>query len=234
MGRRPTVIVADGDLDPGLLSRALDARDGAVPFVIAADAGANKAAAAGLRPDLVVGDADSLGTEGIANLERQGIPVEVSPVAKDESDTELAMLAAVARGATEIRIVGALGGDRVEHGVANLLLLAHPSLDGIDVAILTGPSTIRRIGTADGPGQVQLRGRAGDQVSLLPVDTVVDRVRTEGLRYPLRDEPLRIGPARGLSNELIGDVASVTTGRGRLLVIHTPRAADHKPGEVMP
>ena len=71
---------------------------------------------------------------------------------------------------------------------------------------------------------MRLAGRPGDFVSLLPIDTVVEDVRTAGLRYPLAGEPLYPGPARGLSNELEGTRASVTTRRGRLLVIETPRS----------
>jgi thiamine pyrophosphokinase len=48
-------------------------------------------------------------------------------------------------------------------------------------------------------------------------------VRTDGLRFPLHDETLAVGPSRGLSNELLDGQARVTTERGRLLVIHTRR-----------
>jgi thiamine pyrophosphokinase len=121
--------------------------------------------------------------------------------------------------------VGALGGPRVEHSIANLLLLAHPMLDGLDAAIVAPPSVIRRVGAADGPGEIEVRGTPGDHLSLMALDTVVDGVTTHDLRYPLRDEPLLPGPARGLSNALMSTTARVTTRRGRLLVIHTaPRS----------
>jgi thiamine pyrophosphokinase len=217
------VILADGDPDPTSLVRALALPPGARRIVIAADAGALRAEAAGLKPDLVVGDGDSLGSEELDRLRLEGIAVELVAAAKNESDTELAVLAALDRGATWIRICGAMGGSRVEHEVANLLLLAHPRLDRVDAAILVGRSTLRRIGTADGPGATELRGLPGDFVSLLPLDSVVESVRTRGLRFPLDGEPLRPGPARGLSNELDTGVARVTTGSGRLLVIETPR-----------
>jgi thiamine pyrophosphokinase len=219
------VILADGDPDPAALGRALDVPSGTHRIVIAADAGALRAEVAGVTPDLVVGDGDSLGATELARLQAAGIAVEIVDAAKNESDTELAVLAAIDRGATTIRICGALGGSRVEHEVANLLLLAHPRLDGLDASILAGRSTIHRIGSADGPGSIDLSGRPGDFVSLLPVDTVVEDVRTHGLRFPLVGEPLRPGPARGLSNELDGETARVTTGHGRLLVIETPRSA---------
>ncbi len=72
---------------------------------------------------------------------------------KDESDTELCILTALDRGATSIRLLGALGGSRVDHELANVALLAHPRLDGIDAAIVDGATTIRRIGYGRRPGQ---------------------------------------------------------------------------------
>jgi thiamine pyrophosphokinase len=217
------VVVANGDVDARALERAMDAPAGSRLLVIGADGGARKARAAGLRPDLVVGDGDSLDLDTERWIEASGIERRSAARAKDESDAELAILAAIAEGAHEVRIVGALGGPRPEHTLANLLLLAHPALDGIDAAILTGPSTHRRLGTADGPGAIAIEGRAGDWLSLFPLDGRVEGVVTTGLRFPLRDEPLVLGPARGLSNELTGPRADIATRTGRLLVVHTER-----------
>ncbi len=140
---------------------------------------------------------------------------------KDESDTELCLLAALERGATDIRILGAAGGSRLDHELANVSLLAHPRLDGIDVRIEDGGTTIRRMGTAGGPGSLDVRGAPGDLITLLPIDGLVEGVTTHDLLYPLRAEPLTPGPARGLSNVMSRHAARVQTERGRLLVIHT-------------
>ena len=218
------IIVADGDGVPDGLPQALAEAAAAGeprPLVIAADGGSRRALELDVTPDLVVGDGDSMRPDTLARLIALGVPVQVAPTDKDESDTELCLHAAVARGVTAIRIVGALGGQRVEHSIANLLLLAHPMLDGMDVAIVAPPSVIRRVGREDGLGSIEIRGAPGDHVSLMACDTLVDGVTTQGLRFALRDEPLLPGPARGLSNVLIAPVAPVPTTRGRLLVIHT-------------
>ena len=221
------VVVADGDGVPAGLPLALaEARAAGVePLVIAADGGARRALELDVRPDLVVGDLDSIRPDTLERLRTLGVAVERAPVDKDESDTELCLRAALSRGATAIRLVGALGGQRVEHSVANVLLLAHPMLDGVDVAIVAPPSRIRRVGTEAAGGSLVIPGTPGDHVSLMAADTVVEGVRTDGLRYPLHDEPLRPGPARGLSNELLGAEARVSVRRGRLLVIHTLASA---------
>lgn len=135
------------------------------------------------------------------------------------------MREALARGAESIVIVGAFGGDRLEHSVANLLLLTLPELAAKDVALVDGPSTVRVIG-GPGPGRLNISGGVGDYVSLLALSERVDGVTTSGLRYPLTDETLLQGPTRGLSNELSSDHAEVATRNGRLAVIHTQRDGD--------
>ena len=108
--------------------------------------------------------------------------------------------------------------------------MADPRLDGIDVSIAGRGSRITRVGTADGPGHVAIDGEPGDFVSLLAIDAAVEGVTTVGLRFRLVAETLLLGPSRGLSNELLGSSARVTSRRGRLLVIHTSRSmADASP-----
>ena len=69
-------------------------------------------------------------------------------------------------------------------------------------------------------GDGTVAGRPGDIVSLLPLTSIVEDVRTEGLLYPLRGEPLVQGQTRGVSNEMTGGQARVTHGPGALLLIH--------------
>lgn len=211
------LVVAHGELDPTLLDAA-----GPIDLLIAADGAAARLHAAGRLPDLVVGDGDSLDAADRERLARLGVTFRDAPRDKDESDAELGLIAAIEAGARRITLVGALGGARPEHAIANLLLLADPRLDEIDVVLLAGRSRLRRIGTASGPGRIELGGRTGDLVSLLPLAGPVEGVRTDGLRFPLADERLEPGPARGLSNELVGATATISSRRGRLLVVSTP------------
>ena len=189
-----------------------------VDLVIAADGGARHAAALGRPLDLWVGDGDSIGEAGLDAIAAAGIPIRRSPVDKDESDTELALLAALEAGARRVTILGALGGERVDHGLANVWLLGHPRLAGCDVRLLDATVRIRLVG----PGRADLGGRIGDLVSLLPFAGDASGLTTDGLRYPLRDESLRSGPSRGLSNVRIADDAILTVESGRILVVETP------------
>ncbi len=220
-----TLVIADGDVDASLLAELAAGPER--PRLVAADGGAAHVLAAGLVPDVVVGDFDSLSAADRHRLESLGVELRVAAPDKDESDMELCLLAALEGGSTHVTIVGALGLVRPEHSVANLLLLADSRLDGVDVVIAGRGSRVFRTGTVDGPGAATVEGEPGDFVSLFGLDTAVEGVTTAGLRFALVDEALPIGPSRGLSNELIAERARVTTRRGRLLVIHTRRAMAH-------
>lgn len=197
-------------------------------MVIAADGAAAKALDAGVRPDLVIGDGDSLTFAERARIEAAGIELRLAAADKDESDTELCLLEALAMGATEITLVGALGGDRPEHAVANLLLLADERFAACHIWLVAGAARMTRIGTRLGAGTILLAGQPGDFVSLLPLEGVVEGVRTTGLRFSLDTERLMMGPSRGLSNELVGHHAEVATRTGRLLVVHTAKRLAEK------
>jgi thiamine pyrophosphokinase len=209
------VVVAHGDVLPSDRA-AIGAKD----YVVAADGGAFALERWKLLPHLIVGDMDSLGDAGVERFARQGIPVAKFSAAKDESDLELAVANAIEVGATEIVLLGALGGDRLDHETANLLLLADPGYDGIKLEARRGALRIRAV---RGEGTLSLASPVGALVTLLPVNGDAEGITTEGLRYPLIGETLRFGRARGLSNEVASLPAKVTVRKGSLLVFETPQ-----------
>ena len=226
---RHAILVGDGDVPTrAMLDAAWPGWAADVDLVIAADGGARKADRAGLVPQLVVGDGDSLGESGLAEIRAAGIPLERAAAAKDESDLELAVLAAVARGAGHLTILGAMGGPRFDHALANAWLLAHPALDGRTAVLLDARTRVRLLSSraaggaaTAGRAEAILVGAPGDLVSLFPFEADAVGVTTDGLAYPLRDEPLRAGPARGLSNVRTGTEARVSLRSGCLLIVET-------------
>lgn len=217
------VVVADGDVPARAgLDAAWPGWADDVVDVVAADGGLARAAVAGLRPTLLVGDLDSLDPAALADAEDAGLPILRAPVDKDESDAELALLEAVRLGASRITVLGAFGGPRLDHALANLWLLAHPALADREVRLLDARSRVTMITAPDaggGPVRRPLPGPVGAIVTLLPFGGDATGLTTAGLRYPLADEPLRAGPARGLSNIRLASDASVTVRSGRLLVV---------------
>ncbi|MGZ6271667.1 MAG: thiamine diphosphokinase [Candidatus Limnocylindrales bacterium] len=212
-------LVAAGDVPA---RRALDAAwpgwsEGA-GLVVAADGGAAGARRLGLRPDLVVGDFDSLPDAARARLEGAHVPLEAWPAHKDRSDLELALLAALAREPARLVLLGALGGARLDHELANLALLALPELAGRQALCLDAR---RRVRLLHGPGEAELAGPAGDLVTLLPWGADASGVSTAGLAYALHDETLGQGSSRGLSNVRSAPAATVALRSGALLIVET-------------
>ncbi len=201
----------------GLLPRSGDR-------VIAADYGAHHALAWGWPIHLLVGDLDSLSLIEIESLRTAGTPMIVAPVAKDETDLELALAHALAGEAHELVICGALGG-RADHMLANVLMLARQDLVGVSTVIADGAQTLRLLRCAGISGGrvagLTVDGSPGDLLTLLPQAGDAEGVKTAGLLYPLADETLFFAQARGVSNVFETEVARIWLRRGMLLVIHT-------------
>ena len=221
---RHAIVVADGDVPTrDALDAAWPGWADAVDLVIAADGGLARARAIGLEPTLLVGDLDSIDPGALARAEADRLTIRRSPAAKDESDAELALLEALDAGAERITVLGAFGGSRLDHELANVWLLAHPAAARARVELLDDRSRATLIVAPAGATPVTraLPGPIGGTVSLLPFAGDARGITTHGLAYPLRDEPLVSGPARGLSNVREAPDASVTLREGRLLVIET-------------
>jgi thiamine pyrophosphokinase len=184
---------------------------------VAVDGGAAWLESIGRTPDLLVGDLDSVDPQLVRRLEAESVPIERHPTEKDSSDCELALAAARSRGADEITVLGAIGGERLDHELANVLLLAASPL-GEQLQIVRGRTRLRAL--RDG-GELTIDADVGTMVSLLPIGGTAEGVTTDGLRYPLRDEPLHPGSTRGLSNEVYSRPATVRLRRGTLLIIET-------------
>jgi thiamine pyrophosphokinase len=212
------VVVASGVLAPGD-ETWLDGAD----LVIAADGGANALDRLGRRPDRLVGDLDSADPALVERLEAAGTRIDRHPLDKEASDTELAVRAALVEGADEVALLGVTGGDRLDHELANLLLLADPAFAGVDMRALSGATTLR---AASGGQELVLRGVPGDLVTLLPIGGDADGVTTAGLRWPLDGATLPMGGSRGLSNVIVEPGASVRLTGGVVLVVETASSGE--------
>jgi thiamine pyrophosphokinase len=208
------LVFANGDLDS---SAWLQPYLAAATRVIAADGGSRHLHHLQHPPDVVIGDLDSLPPEVRTWLTTTNAHIISHPAEKNETDLELALLYAV-RYEETILVAAALGG-RLDQTLANILLLAHPALATSRVELIA-PYQRAWLITAES----DINGRTGDTLSLIPLGGDVYIESTDGLKWPLRDEILTFGPARGVSNVLTADTARVRLRYGRLLCIHTQQA----------
>jgi thiamine pyrophosphokinase len=211
---RAVLVFAGGD-PPGPEGLALTA---GADLVIAADSGLAHARALGVRVDLVIGDLDSVDPAELDAAVADGAVVERHPAAKDATDLELALDAALARDATAVHVLG-IGGGRLDHFLGNVLLLASPRYAAARVDAHVGGAHVSVV-----HDHVVLDGTPGQLCSLLPLGGPAVGVLTDGLRYPLHRETLPPGTTRGVSNEFVVSRATVSLESGVLLaVIPSPR-----------
>lgn len=208
------VLFANGHLpDPAAARRRLLPGD----LILCADGGSRHALDMGLRPDLVVGDLDSLSAADRAGLSQLGCAIQQHPADKNETDLELALHAASRLGAVEVLLLAALGG-RLDQELANLMLLAGPQFAGLRLSMAEGEQTAWVV-----RDRLTIFGQPGDIVSTLALSSEVEGLTYHGgLRWPLHDFTLAFGSSRGVSNELTAPSAVISLRRGVLLALHIP------------
>ena len=205
------IIFANGDL-PDLDKARLFIHAG--DTIICADGGTRHALALGIQPDLIIGDLDSAEEGAVQKFRNDGVKVEAYPRDKNETDLELAINRAIVLKPKQIIILAALGG-RLDQTLANITLLTDPRLTAFDVRLDDGVEEVLLC-----RDQVEVHGRSGDLVSLIPWQGTVTGIQTSGLRWALQREALYPDKTRGISNELTGDSASISLESGLLLIVH--------------
>ena len=179
-------------------------------FVVAADSGIRHADVLGVTPDLIVGDFDSAAQADLARY--PDIPRETHPVRKDLLDLELALDEAVARGATLLVIVGALGG-RLDQTLAALFIAARYR-EQYRVTLHSGHTAAYPLRTGDA---LALNVPAGLTFSVLSL--TVSELSLVGSSYPLTHAELPFGVGLGVSNETTAAPLEVILHEGSALLL---------------
>lgn len=205
------IIFANGDLpDIDKARFLLNADD----YIICADGGTRHALALGVRPNLIIGDMDSAEKGQLQKLREANASIELFPHDKNETDLELAINSAIELKPKQIVIIAALGG-RLDHMLGNLALLSDVRLSRFDVRLDDGVEEIFICRV-----QVEVQGRSGDIVSLIPWQGAVSGILTKDLKWPLHKETLYPDKTRGISNEMTSATASISIDSGLLLIVH--------------
>lgn len=209
------VIIAGGDInEPHFYKKLFHESD----YIICVNGGSANAIKIGVIPDLLVGDLDSLNKTVRKGILKSNPEIISHPPEKDKSDLELALDYATREKPSEIIIIGALGGERVEHFFINLLLLQVPLKNGINARIIDERHEI-----CIAENSYEIAGKPGDYLSLFALTPEVKEIVTEGLKYPLQKGTLYFGSTLGLSNEFTNGTARITFASGMLLLIKHAR-----------
>ena len=203
-------ILLGGDLvvTPRLLGQVEGAR------VIAADSGMRHAGALGVAPELWTGDFDSV--DEAMRAEHSATPVEEFPRDKDKTDGEIAVQAALKRGARELLLVGAFGGARADHAFLHLAAAMRLAESGVGCLLTSG--------VQEGVPLLVGKDRSfdyddGTLFSVLPFSEL-NGLTISGAKWPLTDHHVPFGSSLTLSNEVRGTLtARLASGRA-LLVAH--------------
>jgi thiamine pyrophosphokinase len=183
-------------------------------FVIAADSGYDHAIALGHTVDLLIGDLDSISSDGLAHAEASGVRIESHPPSKDATDLELALEAAATSGASSIAVYGGEGG-RFDHLLGVAIGMTDRKWIHLDITWHTAAATV--VPLLDG-GHVHLEDAVGTVVSLIVISDS-QGITTQGLKWQLTGEDLSRGTSRGVSNEVTERPATVSLDTGALLVV---------------
>lgn len=185
-------------------------------LLIGADSGARFLISQGLRPDIAIGDFDSVSAEELAIIRSSsGQTIACDPIDKDYTDTEMAVRLSLDMQPSELVLLGALG-TRFDHSLANVHLLALAAKQNVRATIIDEHNKIT-LATE----QIIIKKQGYPNVSLLPLTMQVKGITLTGFQYPLTDAALTIGQSLGISNVLIAPTGTIQLSEGLLLIIQS-------------
>ena len=214
MFQKRIIIFANGELPNKEKARALLRED---DFIIAADGGTRHALALGRTPNVLIGDLDSVTNEERRKMKETKIEVFQFPADKNETDLELAIQHALTLNPEEVIILAALGG-RLDQTLGNISLISDQFIIHHSSLIISLDDGIEEVFFCH--DQVQISGTVGDIVSLIPWQGEVTGITTQGLKWTLQNETLYPHKTRGISNEMMGERATIEIKSGLLLIVH--------------
>ena len=214
IGMTRFAILLGGDLTvtPRLKAQIRGAR------VIAADSGMMHATSLGLLPELWVGDFDSSGSE--LTLQYREVARETFPAEKDETDGAIAVAAAIRRGATEIVLLGGLGG-QTDHTLGVLGQSFEIARKGFACLLTSG----REEAWPLIPGEMTVELPPDTRLSIIPY-TDLEGLDLDGVKWPLEDRSVPLGSTLTLSNVALGSVRIALRAGHAIAIAYPPVNSD--------
>ncbi|MEK3747983.1 thiamine diphosphokinase [Paenibacillus sp. FSL E2-8871] len=211
MSSKRVVIFAGGELSPEYFN-LLDEDD----FIIGADQGALFLISHGYKPDIAVGDFDSVSPEALQDIESKSKKtITCDAVNKDLTDSEMALDIAMDQQPDSILLLGVTG-TRIDHSLASIQMMTRALQRQINCYVMDTHNYITLTGS-----QAVINDLGYTYVSLLPLTPEVSGITLEGFQYPLTNATLKLGQSLGVSNKLVSSSGTVTIRSGLLLIIQS-------------
>jgi thiamine pyrophosphokinase len=185
-------------------------------FIIAADKGSECLYNYKINPDLLLGDFDSTKKELLNNIKLKAKEVLEFPPEKDYTDTEIAILEAIKRGAEKIYLFGATG-SRMDHTLGNIGLLLTTRKRGSVLEIIDDNNRIYL-----GEKKMKLIGSYGENISFHALCNKVINFKIKGAKYNLEEGyDMSLLDPRAICNEFVDTPIEISYDEGELLILHS-------------
>lgn len=184
-----------------------------IEYVICADGGLEKAEYLGLLPDVIIGDLDSVNTSVLKRYIEMNIEIIEYPSEKNYTDMDLAIQYAVEKGYKEIILIGA-SGSRIDHTMANILLVELYYKKGIKIKIVDNNNIVQMV-----TGKMEIEYKKNYFVSIIPTSDTIEGITLEGFKYPLNNVNVKRGSTLCISNQITEEKGIITLAKGNALVI---------------
>lgn len=178
-------------------------------YVIACDYGLQHCINQGVSPDIAIGDFDSYTAEVTSSVRVIHFSKD-----KDDTDTLLAVKHAISLGYADIDIMCAMGG-RIDHQLANIQTLVYATHNGVNCRIISDTDSLYCVSN----GSITISNKPNHSLSVFSHSTNSCGVTISGAKYTLSNATLNNNCPIGVSNEFLGDSATISVSEGTLVIV---------------
>lgn len=171
-----------------------------------------------IRPDIIVGDFDSVSDWALQSfLNEQNIEIHRLNPEKDDTDLEHSLRLAIEKGATDVEILGATG-SRIDHVLGNIQLLGLSTSTGVSIKLINSNNRIQVLGE---DYSIKKNEQFGKYVSIIPIGREETKITLKGFKYEITDYVLEYYNTLGISNEILADTAYIELKSGKIVLVES-------------
>ena len=189
---------------------------GKIEYIIAADSGCECLYEYKITPNLIVGDFDSINESIFIEMKKSVKEIIEFPPEKDYTDTEIAVIEGIKRGAKKIYLFGCTG-SRIDHMLGNIGLLLNYKKKGIELEILDDKNRMYLAHK-----KMILNGEYGENIGFHAISDVVKNLKIKGAKYNIENGyDMKLLDPRAICNEFLDSPIEISFDEGELLIIHS-------------